>query len=210
MSAELGSNYIDTSEKTIELKELMRIIKEQVSRGQQIILNMQKMANFGNEGLYIKPIKLHDVLNEVIYYIKKSYVISEISVKVDSIPKNVMVQANDLLKDIFENILINSINYNNSTKIEIFVKISQIIKKNEGKYIKIEFIDNGIGIPNSKKESIFDRYSNDKGGKGLGMGLSLVKQIVEIFKGKIWVEDNIKGDYSQGSNFVVLIPEIYD
>jgi len=41
----------------------------------------------------------------------------------------------------------------------------------------------------------------------MGIGLSLVKKILEIYKGKVWVEDKIKGDYSKGSNFVVLLPE---
>ena len=40
-----------------------------------------------------------------------------------------------------------------------------------------------------------------------GIGLSLVSRILEIYNGKIWVEDKVKGEYSQGSKFVVLIPE---
>ena len=39
------------------------------------------------------------------------------------------------------------------------------------------------------------------------ISLSLVKKIVDSYKGKIWVEDRIKGDYSKGSSFVILILE---
>ena len=42
----------------------------------------------------------------------------------------------------------------------------------------------------------------------MGIGLSLVKKILENFEGKIWVEDKIKGDYDEGSKFVVLLPEV--
>ncbi|MHA2281586.1 MAG: hypothetical protein ACXAC5_12135 [Promethearchaeota archaeon] len=47
-----------------------------------------------------------------------------------------------------------------------------------------------------------------KGSKGMGIGLSLVSKILKIFKGEIRVEDKIKGDYSKGSNFIILLPEI--
>ena len=41
----------------------------------------------------------------------------------------------------------------------------------------------------------------------MGFGLTLVKKLIKSYNGKIWVEDNVKGDYTQGSNFVLLIPE---
>jgi signal transduction histidine kinase len=41
----------------------------------------------------------------------------------------------------------------------------------------------------------------------MGMGLSLVKKIVDKYGGKIWVEDRIKGNHNEGSNFVVLLKE---
>ena len=41
----------------------------------------------------------------------------------------------------------------------------------------------------------------------MGLGLSLVAKLIQLCEGKIWVEDRIKNDYSQGSNFVILIPE---
>jgi len=42
----------------------------------------------------------------------------------------------------------------------------------------------------------------------MGLGLSLVKKIIEKYHGKIWVEDRVKGAQSKGSNFIVLIPEV--
>ena len=44
----------------------------------------------------------------------------------------------------------------------------------------------------------------------MGVGLSLVKKIIKKYNGKIWVEDKVKGDYTKGSNFIILIPEADD
>lgn len=40
----------------------------------------------------------------------------------------------------------------------------------------------------------------------MGFGLTLVKKIIESYKGDIWIDDRVPDDYTQGSNFVVLIP----
>ena len=40
----------------------------------------------------------------------------------------------------------------------------------------------------------------------MGIGLSLVKKIIESYNGKIWVENHVENDYTQGSNFIVEIP----
>ncbi|KKL66411.1 hypothetical protein LCGC14_2145240 [marine sediment metagenome] len=118
---------------------------------------------------------------------------------------NLYIKANELLLDLFENILTNAAKYNENLNVYILIAFSNFRSKNE-EFIKMEFKDNGIGIPDNRKELVFQRKSKrNKRIKGMGMGLSLVKEIVDRFNGQIWVEDNVKGDYKKGSNFVVLI-----
>jgi signal transduction histidine kinase len=40
----------------------------------------------------------------------------------------------------------------------------------------------------------------------MGIGLSLVAKLIRLYDGEIWIENRKKGDYTQGSNFVLLIP----
>jgi signal transduction histidine kinase len=47
----------------------------------------------------------------------------------------------------------------------------------------------------------------EKQSKGMGIGLTLVKKAIETYSGQIWVEDRIIGDYTEGSNFIIMIPE---
>ncbi len=108
----------------------------------------------------------------------------------------------------FENILHNAIKYNQNESVKIHVDITKTLIDTKS-YIKMEFKDNGIGIIDKKKESIFHKgHNKDNNVRGMGIGLSLVKKIIESYHGKIWVENRIENDNTQGSNFIVEIPEI--
>jgi len=129
------------------------------------------------------------------------------SFQIDSPFKTYDIKANELLLDVFENILINATRYNDNSIIEVLIKISRF-QKDGIKFLKIEFIDNGIGIYDDRKKIIFQKgYKKEKQSKGMGLGLSLVKKIIKSYNGQIWGEDKIKGDYTKGSNFIIIIPE---
>jgi signal transduction histidine kinase len=77
----------------------------------------------------------------------------------------------------------------------------------DGDWCQISVIDNGIGIQKEDRERIFEPFSrldNPLGRQrgGTGLGLTLVKQIVEKYGGKIWV-DSV---YGQGSRFTFTLP----
>ena len=69
--------------------------------------------------------------------------------------------------------------------------------------------DDGPGIPDDFKGTIFNRMlkGTDKA-KGMGLGLYLVKSLVESYGGRVWVEDRVQGDHTKGARFVVMLPAI--
>jgi len=69
-------------------------------------------------------------------------------------------------------------------------------------YLKLEVIDDGIGIPQEIIKRIFDPYFSTKGEKGTGLGLSIVHTIVSNLSGTIQVESSPQ----VGSSFIVHIP----
>ena len=66
------------------------------------------------------------------------------------------------------------------------IAIGHYIKGNEAVF----FVkDNGIGIDKSQHEKVFELfYKLDKNSKGTGAGLAIVKRIIEVHGGRIWVE----------------------
>lgn len=74
-----------------------------------------------------------------------------------------------------------------------------------GDHLRFAVTDTGIGIPKDKFNTVFERFEKlDEISKGFGIGLSLCKNIVEHFKGKIWVDPA----YTQGARFIFIIPFI--
>jgi Signal transduction histidine kinase len=66
--------------------------------------------------------------------------------------------------------------------------------------------DNGIGIPPDQHEKVFQLfYKMDKNSGGSGAGLAIVKRIVEVHGGRIWIES--EGDEGEGSTFCFTLPE---
>ena len=141
--------------------------------------------------------------------IVKQYKIDmEIDIKFEFSDENYIIEADEFLIDTFENILFNSVKHNTNKSIEILIKISYV-KENDANYLKMEFIDNGVGIPKYKRESILSRgYKEDRSLSGLGLGLSLVKKILDFYKAIIRIESRVPGDSTKGSNFILLFPRI--
>lgn len=102
---------------------------------------------------------------------------------------------------IFYNLISNAIKYSNEGG---EIKIKSYLKD---KQLHIDFIDNGIGVPDKQQEVIFNRFTRgtnvtNKGIPGTGIGLMLSKKIIELHGGKILLEskENI------GSKFTVVLP----
>ena len=207
-SVQLCSLHSNISEEQKNLKDASEIIESSVNRGAKLISTIRKLSQLEDSNTSIRAIEFCILLKKSIMNLKNAYQSRNINIHIDSQRKKVFIQANNLLQDIFENILINAVRHNQNSTVEIFIKISNQ-EENGIKYIKMEFIDNGIGIDDSRKEIIFLRGSKeDINLSGMGLGLSLVNKIIESYKGKIWVEDKIEGDYTKGSNFIILIPEV--
>ncbi|MBY9015527.1 MAG: PAS domain-containing sensor histidine kinase [Candidatus Lokiarchaeota archaeon] len=187
--------------------ELLDIIRKQIKRGTNLISNVRILSEIENKDLVLRKREITEVLKDVIDALIKVYKNREINIQIHNDPKEVYIKGNELLPDIFENILINAVRHNQSSLVEILIKFSRVVKDGVN-FIKLEFIDNGIGIFPEMKEKIFQRGQVEKKDKiGLGLGLTLVKKIVGYYNGQIWVEDKVAGDHSKGSNFIIILPE---
>ncbi len=119
------------------------------------------------------------------------------------------VMANELLDDVFSNILGNAIKHSGGP-LTINVRVSKAEAVDRA-YCKVTIEDNGTGIPDNMKKKLFSRFQRgDTKASGKGLGLYLVRSLVHCYHGYVWIEDSVPGDHTKGARFVVMLPVIED
>jgi light-regulated signal transduction histidine kinase (bacteriophytochrome) len=119
-----------------------------------------------------------------------------------SLPK--IKTSSSILYLIFKNLIENGLKFNNSTDPQVHIDYFEL--EEEHQFI---FSDNGIGVSESHHQRIFEmfkRLNNKQDYKGSGMGLAIVKMMVDKIDGSITVE-SIK---DEGSRFILTFPKIRD
>ena len=208
MSLEIFESKVNTLNISDEIKNSINIFKDQINRGTQLVNNVKKFSEFYESDGILEKMRVQTILKDAEKIVKNFSNHKKIDIKYENLKEDYLIQADDFLINVFENILINAIKHNDKQFAEILVRFFEI-QENQNKFLKIEFIDNGRGIPDSKKEIIFKKADpKDRSISGIGLGLSLVKSILDKYNANVWVEDRVPGDYTQGSKFLLLFPLI--
>ncbi len=184
-------------------KELIDTPLQILERSAKLIDNVRKLQKVRTGEHKMKTIDLGALLAEVV---KEYSIVPGKNIAIDySAASGQLVVADPLLKDVFSNLVGNAIKHSNGD-IRIWVKVDKV-KENNSHFYRITIEDNGPGIPDDMKNKIFNRLQQSKAkARGMGLGLYLVRSLVDSYHGRVWVEDRISGDHSKGSRFVVLLP----
>ena len=207
-SADLCRIKIEKSNNVNTILKDTNRITEQVKRGGKLIENIKKIIEVENEEKKSKVKNILPILHESINNIKSAFSNQKIEIKLDVKLPRIQVEANDFLIDVFDNLLINAIVHNENDLKKVNITINEEILYDE-KIAQIAIKDNGIGISDKRKEKVFLRGDNTSNNtKGMGIGLSLVKKIINSLGGIIWIEDAVPGKYQEGSVFIIQLPLI--
>ena len=190
---------IKKSEKVLE-KALISM-EEEVDRLNSMIEDMLELRKLttGKTSLRLEEVDLGAMLTEVIEKdLTKPYPNIEKHFSIEGTAVEVMADYS-LMRYVFSNLLTNACKYSNN-KTEVIVKMNY-----REKDLQISVQDYGIGIPEEDKPSIFTsffRAGNVSNIHGTGVGLSIVKEFVDLHKGKIYFESTA----GEGTTFFVELP----
>jgi PAS domain S-box-containing protein len=138
------------------------------------------------------PVDLRLVLAEQVEDAQAGHERAIVSVE-GSLP-DVEVLADDMVASVFRNLLNNAVAHNDKDLPEVTLTASAT----DG-VVQVRVADNGPGIPDSRRDRIFEESQKRLDSEGIGLGLYLVRTLVDRYEGAVWVTDNDP----EGSVFVV-------
>lgn len=207
---QVAMGYLEVSLDAFDLnkeeKEILQKCLDVMKSSARLIDNVRTLQKAEAGKLPYEPVDLFSILSRL----KDQYSSlpdREVTVNFKPHP-GCVVMANELIVDVFSNIIYNAIKHSDPDKPLTISIIMDSIEEKGRTYCRVGVEDNGPGIPDELKGKIFSRFEKGKTkAAGRGLGLYLVRTLVDYFHGKVWVEDRVPGDYTKGARFVVMIPE---
>lgn len=188
-------------------KEIIKKVENNIERLKKLIEDLLDMSRIDRDKLelHYSLINFCDLLKDSADFYKKLAEEKGVNLKYDFPNKelNLFIDA-DRINQVIANLINNAIKFT-----EEGGSISIEIKVLETK-IRVGVIDTGIGISKTDLPQLFNRFvqvSNDGGAgrKGVGLGLSIVKELVKRHDGEVWVESEL----GVGSKFYFTLPRFY-
>ncbi|MFW5978023.1 MAG: histidine kinase N-terminal 7TM domain-containing protein [Halohasta sp.] len=154
-------------------------------------------SSVAEESSTLEPVDPGALLAEVVSKTHTSHddVTVTVAVDLDSLPS---VQGNEFLAAVFENLLGNAVEHNDSDHVEIDIDADI-----DTETVTVRIADNGPGIDDAAKQAVFERSTTSENSGSIGFGLYFVRVMVERYGGGVWFEDR---DDGRGAVAVVELP----
>lgn len=167
----------------------------------EVMLEILAFSKIGMDNGQLEIIQLNELVDEVLWMNRKLIQENNSQIIIEQLPN--MLGHKILLRTLFTNLISNAVKYKSNARISI-VKLTCDIKEHD--YV-FKIIDNGIGIPDEKKDQIFQLFNrgdvNKNQVQGSGIGLAICKKITLLMNGEI----SVSSVHNEGCTFTVQLPK---
>lgn len=185
----------------------LNIVSGEIRRLSRLVVTMLNMSKIESGSFEMKP-RNYDVSDQIIHILLTfEQKIEEKNIEIiglDELKPTYIVADIDMIYQVIYNIFDNAVKFANQ---DGYIKVTMIESENE---IEVHIKNSGIGIKSEELSKVFQRfYKVDKSRsldvKGAGLGLYIVKMMVEMHSGKIWA----KSEDEQSAEFIFTLPKSY-
>ena len=202
----LTQHLIETSDELMaaagkdnqEQKKIAELLNQSINTMRNIINDLAEIAKIeGNYQEKLETIRFHDLIQEVQWTLQDKIQATQAQIHLD-IQESAIEFSRKNLRSILFNFLSNALKYKSPARVpEIRIRTEE-----KNGFVLLSVRDNGLGITPEKKELLFTRFTRlETEVEGTGIGLYLVKRIIENAGGEVWVESKL----GEGSEFIVSL-----
>jgi light-regulated signal transduction histidine kinase (bacteriophytochrome) len=191
----ISQDYADKLDS--EGQEMLELMNRRVMRMNSLIDGILQYSKLGKVKQEIKVINLDQLILEIIESLAPH---PQINISIKSRLPEVLGDP-IRLEQLWQNLLSNAIKYNDKPQGQVIIDAEELED-----YWQFRISDNGTGIEPENFEKIFNIFQTlvpSDQTENTGIGLALVKRIVEIYQGKIWLES----EFGVGTTFYFTLPK---
>jgi PAS domain S-box-containing protein len=179
-----------------EIKEYITTIQSSADHAVELTETAREIADVMlSDTTQGQQVNLRNVLEKEVSEVQSSY--PDAAVTYGTTIPSVAIITNDMISSVFRNLLKNAIKHNDKAVAEVTVSATE-----QDDVVAIRIADNGPGVSDDQKDTLFGKGERGLESTGSGMGLYLVDTLVTSYGGEVWIEDNDP----EGSIFVVELP----
>ncbi|HXI84620.1 MAG TPA: ATP-binding protein [Verrucomicrobiae bacterium] len=179
------------------------VIRKAALRMQRLINDLLKFSRLGHQRNPFAPVGLNAMLIHVRVNLQYALDAKKVDLRVDKLP-TVMCDAT-AMTEVFHNLISNAIKYNENPRpvVEIGCEEKSGPPTGPAEYV-VHVRDNGMGIKPEYFEKIFQIFQRlQRDDEGTGIGLTIVKRVIEWHGGCVWVES----EFGKGTTFYFTLPK---
>ncbi|MDA3892004.1 MAG: PAS domain S-box protein [Salinivirgaceae bacterium] len=179
-----------------DIPEVLNFINAGGIKIDKLLNSLLRLSRLGRTPLELSNVNTSTIVHEIIESMEYQIQTFKIDVKSSDLPE--IVTDRNLFTQIMTNLIDNAVKYHDENKQSIIYIESTAINSE----VIFTITDNGVGIPDDKKDRVFEVFNrlNPQKTEGEGIGLAIIKKAVERLNGKI----NLESTFGEGCKFTLI------
>lgn len=192
MHAMLSLNLIESEPLSQSQREALNMVNSKLERIADLVKNMVSVHASALANLHLKDTRIEQLAALVVRSFTPRAKAQDIMIIPRIQPNLPMVRVDQVaMSQVFEALIDNAIKFSTQGKV---IEIS--IEDTGGHMLQVCVRDEGIGIPSEEHDKVFRQFYQVSGGLtrqfgGMGLGLSIVRKVIEAHSGKVWLESEV-------------------